>query len=46
MKRIVTLAAIALSAGTWGAQDALGQDKPQKIGVIEVQRIVQESAVG
>jgi outer membrane protein len=46
MKRIVTLAAVALALGIWGAADAFAQDKLQKIGVIEVQRIVQESAVG
>ena len=46
MKRIVTLAASALFLGALRAQDAAAQAAPQKLGVIEVQRVVQESAVG
>ena len=50
MKRIVTLAASALFFGALHAPDAAAQAAPQaapqKLGVIEVQRVVQESAVG
>ena len=45
MNRIVTLAAAAAFVGAFAVGDAAAQS-PQKIGVIEVQRVVQESAIG
>ena len=46
MNRTLTLAAAAVAAGLVAAPHALAQAASTKIGVIEVQRIVQESAVG
>ena len=46
MNRTLTLAAAAVAAGLVAAPAAVAQGTSTKIGVIEVQRIVQESAVG
>jgi len=46
MNRIVTFVACAAVAALPAAPTALAQAAPQKIAVIEVQRIIQESAIG
>ena len=46
MNRIVTFVACAAVAALPAAPAALAQAAPQKIAVIEVQRIIQESAIG
>jgi len=46
MNRIVTFIACAAVAALPAAPAALAQAAPQKIAVIEVQRIIQESAIG
>ena len=46
MNRIVTFVACAAVAALSAAPTALAQAAPQKIAVIEVQRIIQESAIG
>jgi outer membrane protein len=46
MNRIVTIVACAALAASPAALAAPAETAPQKIGVIEVQRIIQESAIG
>jgi outer membrane protein len=46
MNRIVTIVACAALAAAPAALAAPAEGAPQKIGVIEVQRIIQESAIG
>ncbi len=46
MNRIVTIVACAALAAAPAALAAPAEGTPQKIGVIEVQRIIQESAIG
>jgi outer membrane protein len=46
MNRIVTFAACVAVAALAAAPAAQAQSAPQKIAVIEVQRIIQESAIG